>query len=210
MATPAEKYQAPKLPRVQLPAKYDWRANAPVGTLDFETEAEAQAFCVETLRPFCSSLMEQPEFRQHGIRPDVGFRLAELPNIALLLEVKKFAAHNGFGSTMCEAISQAADYAQRLKRKVFIGPLSGWQATQLSWAMSPAGAMCLLAAQFNVGAALIGDNPYEKRRVVLLMIADQVIARLTFGPAGNPITALHSNAAHLLAYKERRGSSSWR
>jgi hypothetical protein len=129
-----------------------------------------------------------------------------------VLEVKNFSG-DGFGSTLAEAIAQAADYADALKTKAFVGPLYGRKATDYSWVQHPAGAMVLLAAQFNVGALLTAGDGVDRISVLLLAqhpVAQHPVATLTFDAYGDPSCRLHSQAVHLLRYKDRAGSASWR
>jgi hypothetical protein len=172
----------------------------------FASEEEAVRLCFEALRPFCSRLVRDPEI-SGGLIPDIGFRLAALPDIPLLLEVKPFAVE-GFGTMLAEGIAQASDYADRIKTKAFVGPLYGRKATDLHWQDHPGGAMCLLGAQFNVGGLLTAGEGLE--RIVVLLLAQAPVATLTFNEYGDPCCRLHSNAAHLLLYKDRAGSASWR
>jgi len=172
----------------------------------FASEAEAVRLCVDALRPFCSRIVVEPTLA-NGIRPDIGFRLKALPEIPLVLETKPFGTES-FGSLLAEGIAQASDYAAALKTKAFVGPLYGKQAKDMHWADSAAGAMLLLAAQFNVGGFLTRGDGAE--RISILLLAQAPVATMTFDRYGDPACRLHSSAAHLLKYKERAGSASWR
>jgi hypothetical protein len=144
---------------------------------------------------------------ENGVRPDIGFRLKALPDFRLVLEVKPFGAES-FGAMLAEGIAQASDYARALKTKGFVGPLYGKQASDMHWADNAAGAMLLLAAQFNVGGILTCGEGVN--RISVLLLAQAPIATMTFDRYGDPACRLHSSAAHLLKHKERMGSASWR
>lgn len=173
--------------------------------MPFDGEREAQRFCVEVLRPFCCSLKTQPRLK-NGVRPDIGFRLAVLPNLPLVLEVKNFR-EDGFGSTLGEAIAQASDYARVLETKAFVGPLAG-MLPGTHWAHSSVSVAGMLADHFNVGLLLVQDDGRD--RIAVLRLAQAVLVTMTFNQWGDPVCKLGYNAERLLAYKHRVGSAAWR
>ncbi len=172
----------------------------------FESEDEAQSMCVEALRPFCSALVEKPELKS-GLIPDIGFRLAALPNIPLVMEVKNLSGDK-FAAELASGIVQAAEYADELKTKAFVAPLYGNHYADACWTKTPYGAMGLLGSHINVGLFLTAG--VEKQRISILVLAQAAIATLTFTEFGDPHCKVHSAAEHLLKYKARHGSASWR
>ena len=172
--------------------------------LPFETEAAAVDFVVERLRPFCASIKREPEF-PNGLRPDLGIRLAALPDIPLAIEVKCFTA--GQIKPLPDAIAQASCYAELTGYAAFIAPLSGRSLTRFQWNCSSIGSALLVAGQFNVGGLYFAND-----KVVAggLMLSGVQVAFFSYTEHGDPHTRLHEEAAHLLKAKHRSGSAAWR
>lgn len=175
----------------------------------FEDEPQAEQFVYDSLKPFCKKIERQVLFPSSGLRPDIGFRLMALPEIPLLAEVKNFVVGKGLASVFCDAIAQASSYSELTHRAVFIAPLFANGVMELDWLHSPIGWAILIAAEFNVGVlAFTPKNPrYPTNRIGGLLLGGQAVATFTMTQYGEPATTLHSNAAHLLKFKERFGSS---
>jgi hypothetical protein len=173
--------------------------------MPFDTEAAAVDFVVGELTPFCRSIKREPEF-PNGLRPDLGIRLAALPDIPIAIEVKSFVL--GKISPAPEAIAQASTYAELTGYAAFIAPLSGSGPMRFTWNQSAIGAALLVAGQFNVGGLYFSNS--TGYRAGGLMLSGVQIAFFSYTDHGDPHTRLHDNAAHLLKAKQRSGSSAWR
>lgn len=176
--------------------------------LTFDSESAAEEFVADALKPF-AKVTRQPRL-DNGLRPDIGMRLLALPEIPLTVEIKQFGPE-GIGSTMCDAIAQAHSYAQTIGYASFVSPLSGKGPTSLDWQRSSVGAMLLAAGEFSVGGLYFAGIAADRyRRVGGLVLGGVQVAFFSFNQWGDPETRLHSNAVHLLKYKNRAGSKSWR
>jgi hypothetical protein len=162
-------------------------------------EEKALAFVIEKIRPFCATLVhgEKCEFKSNGLRPDLMLRLTALPEIWLAVEVKRF---DSSFSDLPAAIAQAASYAETTRSAAFVAPLAAKNATALAWHQGPVGAALLVAGQFNVGALCFSEHQ------AMLTLSGVVVAYLHDGGQ----TQLHPNAARLLEFKTRFGSSAKR
>jgi hypothetical protein len=185
----------------------NWPADLYKGTLlPFETETEAVDYISAVLRPFCHTIKPEPEF-SNGLRADLGIRLNALPEIPIVLEVKKFT--HGNISPLPAAIAQASSYADLTGYAAFVAPLSGSSVTKFCWTMGFVGPALLVAGQFNVGALYFFGDSKRPWRAGFILSGIQV-ACLSYLPSGEANTTLHYQAAHLLKAKKRSGSSARR
>ena len=176
--------------------------------ITFDSEAQAEDFVAEALAPF-ANVVRQPKLA-NGLRPDLGIRLFSLPDIPLAVEIKGFC-DDGIGSTMCDAIAQAHSYAQTIGNAAFVAPLRGTGPMALDWQRNSIGAMLLAAGEFSVGGLYLAGIAKDRyRRAGGLLLGGVQVAFFSFTEWGDPHTRLHSQAAHLLKYKNRLGSKSWR
>lgn len=177
--------------------------------ITFDSEAQAEEFVADALKPF-AKITRQPKLA-NGLRPDLGVRLFSLPDVPLSVEVKCFGTDGGIASTVCDAIAQAHSYAQTIGFASFVAPLRGHGSTQFDWQRSSVGAMVLTAGEFSVGGLHFAGIAADRyRRVGGMLLGGVQVAFFSFTDWGDPHTRLHSNAVHLLKYKNRLGSKSWR
>lgn len=194
MATPAE----------QLPQPIEHPDNG--GLLPFPTEADAVEYIRRRLAPFCWTLTPEARIGE-GLRPDFVARFLGQKELPVAIEVKAFEPTKIV--PFPEAIRQAASYAKQLETAAFIAPLAGKGKTKFEWMFSPIGSGLLVAGQFGVGGLYFAHERYRDNPTGGLLLAGQQVA--TFGfKAGMPDIAWHSNAKHLLKYKNGHGSQSWR
>jgi hypothetical protein len=194
MATPAELLVAP----IEHPDNGS--------LLPFPSEAEAIAYIRRRIAPFCKKLTPEASIG-NGLRPDLVARFFGQEQFPLAIEAKQFEV--GKIVPFPEAIRQAASYAKQLETAAFIAPLAGKGRTKFEWAYSPIGAGLLVAGQFGVGGLYFAHERYGDDPVGGLLLAGQQVA--TFAIRGGvPDVQWHSNAAHLLRYKNGHGSQSWR
>jgi hypothetical protein len=173
----------------------------------FQKEADAQEFVEEQLRPFCHSLVRQPIVR-HGLRPDIRVFLQCLPEIPIYIEIKtcNHGSTGGKASAFCSGVAQASSYADVLRQPVFVAPLDGATMRDLDWQAHQLGSALLLGGHFNVGGIYMGTDRWNGASVVGFLLGGSQIAFLSRNRYGQCTARLHSNAAHLLKYKERFGS----
>ena len=177
----------------------------------FDDEISAERYVIEQVQPFCNSLVRQPSV-QGGLRPDLCIRLQCLPDFSIYIEIKccDHGSRGGQASALCAGIAQASSYADRLRQPVFVAPLAGSQATDLDWTANSLGSALLLGGQFNVGCIYFGQSRYQPCSAIGFMLGGAQLVFLTRDSAGRCDARVHSNARHLLKYKERFGSSAFR
>lgn len=188
-----------------------WNTGEAASFIAFPAEEDAEEFVVETMRPYCKSIVRQPRFK-NGMRPDIGMRLLALPELPFVVETKRFTNDTCGFSAFVDGIAQASSYGTCCGTVSFIAPIRARNATQLGWFASPIGAAMLLAGQFNVGTLTFvraGDK-FARNTVGALHLAGCVLATFLRNEYGDPETILHKDAARLLTLKSRVGSKTWR
>lgn len=167
---------------------------------EFETEEIAADYVESYLRPYCRSLVREPVLK-NGLRPDLGFRLADdrLESLPLVVEIKKF--RNGNVSELVSAVRQAYSYTQVTGHIAVVGPIEARNPSQLAWYQSPIGSIGLIAAQFSVGYLYI-----DRDRSGGIFIGGQAAVRF----CQDSSLHIHSNAETLLRRKQFSGSATWR
>lgn len=179
-------------------------------TMAFTRESDAVDFVVESLSPFCTRIVREPELK-NGMRPDIGLRLRALPDVSLAIECKQFDGEAQLRG-LTDGIAQASQYAaqmhfQGMKGVSFIAPFSARGALAFHTDSRVAGAM-LVAGQLSVGALAFSGT--ARGKVATFVIGGQAAATLTYDDHGAPSCRLHTNAPQLLTYKNRWGSTTWR
>lgn len=172
--------------------------------LPFPTEQEAVDHVVEFLTPYCVGIWREPVLRGSTLRPDIGFKLHHLPDVRLVVEVKKFTApvdgRMRNASVLIDAIRQAHSYTEVTGQIAVVGPIRARNPSDFLWTRSPMGMAALLASEFSVGMLYLdGDGNGG------IYIGDQAPVRFYGGTS-----ELHPRAQTLLARKHFRGSKTWR
>lgn len=170
----------------------------------FPTEQEAVDHIVDFLAPYCIHVWREPTLRGSTLRPDIGFKLHELPDIRLVVEVKKFSEPVGGrmrnASVLIDAIRQAHSYSHVTGQIALVGPIRARNPSDFLWARSPMGMAALVASEFSVGMLYL-DGGHGG-----IYIGDQAPVR--FNRDGT--VHLHPRADLLLKKKHFAGSKTWR
>lgn len=174
-----------------------WGEDGGPRLLSFQSETAAISHVADFLRPHCASLVIEPVFA-NGLRPDIGFRLKVAPDVALVVECKKFGDNEI--SALGSAIRQAYSYTNVTNRIALIAPIEARGPSHLTWQTSAIGAIGILASQFSVG--YLYEHPGGGGGIY---IGGQAAVRFS----GDQAT-LHPKADILLTRKQFCGSTTWR